>query len=211
MLIDTREAIRGEIKAKTEQAAKSGDELRRRERTRQLTPEALEIVREQVGKPVSRLVLTGLVRLGDFVLTALVGAAVYFSYVVAPSGMPWLHGLALVVIPAMAVIALQALNAYRVNQFRNIARQSIRIGAGWTAVFLAAFAIAFFAKAGAEFSRVWLGGWYFGGLTALVLSRVVLHGLVRKWTAEGRLQQRAAIIGGGEAAAELIQQIEASD
>jgi Undecaprenyl-phosphate glucose phosphotransferase len=46
---------------------------------------------------------------------------------------------------------------------------------------------------------VWLAGFYGVGLVALVGSRMCLYGLVRHWTAEGRLDRRAVIVGGGDA------------
>ncbi|HOV04809.1 MAG TPA: undecaprenyl-phosphate glucose phosphotransferase [Kaistiaceae bacterium] len=209
MLIDTKEAFRNELRSGT--AATPQEEVRRRERTRPLGPKALEIIREPVGEPVSRVVLTGMVRIGDFVLTALVGALVYGVYLYGSLGFDGLYMALLLAAPATTVLLLQALNAYRVNQFRSIARQSARIAAAWTGVFGLVLTTLFFLKAGAEVSRLWLGVWYVAGLAALVGARVGLYGLVRGWTQAGRLQQRAAIVGGGEAAEKLIADLEASN
>ena len=59
-------------------------------------------------------------------------------------------------------------------------------------------AVAFFAKFEGVFSRVWLAGSYVVGLVALIGFRVVLWGVVRHWTREGRLDRRAVVVGGGE-------------
>jgi Undecaprenyl-phosphate glucose phosphotransferase len=64
-------------------------------------------------------------------------------------------------------------------------------------VFLIAIGVSFFAKAGDQFSRVWLGSFYVVGLAALLMFRKGLFLLVRRWTREGRLTRRTAIVGGG--------------
>ena len=64
-------------------------------------------------------------------------------------------------------------------------------------VFLIAISASFFAKAGDQFSRVWLGSFYVVGLMTLLAFRKGLFVLVRRWTREGRLTRRTAIVGGG--------------
>lgn len=65
--------------------------------------------------------------------------------------------------------------------------------------------ILFFTKSGSEFSRVWFGSWYAGGLVFFSLERMWLARLVRRWTLSGRLERRAVIVGGGDAGADLIR------
>jgi len=64
--------------------------------------------------------------------------------------------------------------------------------------------VSFFAKSGDQFSRVWLGSFYVIGLVGLLAFRRTLFVMVRRWTAEGRLARRTAIVGGGEAGKALI-------
>jgi exopolysaccharide biosynthesis polyprenyl glycosylphosphotransferase len=72
-------------------------------------------------------------------------------------------------------------------------------------VFLILIGVSFFAKAGDLFSRVWLGSFYVIGLLALLAFRRALFIVVRRWTKEGRLTRRTAIVGGGEAGEALAQ------
>src|SRR5690606_30153396 len=65
-------------------------------------------------------------------------------------------------------------------------------------------------KAGDLFSRVWLISWYLSGAVLLVGFRIALRGLVRHWTAQGRLRRRTVIVGGGKDAEVLIEQIRES-
>ena len=61
-------------------------------------------------------------------------------------------------------------------------------------VFLVVISVSFFAKAGDQFSRVWLGSFYVIGLVSLLVFRRALFVLVRRWTREGRLTRRTAIV-----------------
>ena len=71
-------------------------------------------------------------------------------------------------------------------------------------VFLIVIGVSFFAKAGDLFSRVWLGSFYVVGLIALLAFRRTLFLMVRRWTREGRLTRRTAIVGGGELGEALV-------
>ena len=71
-----------------------------------------------------------------------------------------------------------------------------------------AIGIAFFAKLGEAFSRVWLAGWYGFGLSAILMERFVLSAIVTHLTKLGRFDRRTAIVGGGDPAAEMIRALE---
>src|SRR5258708_3852583 len=74
----------------------------------------------------------------------------------------------------------------------------------------AAMAVAvFLGKIGDTFSRVWFAAWYFSGLAGFFLFRTGLSAAVRRWTAEGLLERRAVIVGGGRSAELLIRALEA--
>ena len=68
--------------------------------------------------------------------------------------------------------------------------------------------MSFFAKAGDQFSRVWLGSFYVIGLRgAAGVPPRRCSSLVRRWTREGRLTRRTAIVGGGAAGEALVAAI----
>ena len=56
-----------------------------------------------------------------------------------------------------------------------------RMISAWAFVFLLFIGVSFFAKLGGEVSRLWLGGFFLVGLTALVGERLFL----RAWCAAG--------------------------
>src|SRR6185503_1406723 len=98
---------------------------------------------------------------------------------------------------------------YQVEAFRGHEKQYFRLASAWSVVFLLVIGISFFAKAGDQFSRVWLGSFYVIGLIALLAFRRGLFILVRRWTQEGRLTRRTAVVGGGEAGEALVTEIRA--
>ncbi|MBX6425642.1 MAG: undecaprenyl-phosphate glucose phosphotransferase [Variibacter sp.] len=145
----------------------------------------------------------------EFGLTALVGLAVYFGYVFPTNGFDAYYLAAIGFITVMAVLAFQAADIYHVPAFRMTATQCVRLVPAWTIVFFVAMAIAFFAKFEGMFSRVWLAGYWGGGLAVLLAFRLGLSALVRHWTREGRLERRAVIVGGGDAGEALVRSLAA--
>jgi Undecaprenyl-phosphate glucose phosphotransferase len=102
------------------------------------------------------------------------------------------------------VVAVQFAHAYTLHSFRRGLRDIGRIALGWSAV-LALFAVvAFLTKSGAEYSRLFVATWYVAGIAVFAGIRFPLARLVRAWTERGRFQRHAVIVGGGQAAAELI-------
>ncbi|MGA8172852.1 MAG: exopolysaccharide biosynthesis polyprenyl glycosylphosphotransferase, partial [Methylocystis sp.] len=163
------------------------------------------------NKSYSPIVLGGLVQVIEFLLLASVGFAVHEVHV-API---WGRDVAyFVVIPTMALLAvfsLHVLGLHHVAALRAPAIHGLKILGGWTLVFVGALALLFFLKLDAQFSRVWLAGWYFFGLAALMLERFLLAAAVRGLTRQGKLDRRTAIVGGGRAAEPVLRALAAQD
>jgi Undecaprenyl-phosphate glucose phosphotransferase len=178
-------------------------------RPRELSAEAQKVAAEPLVTAYSPIVLAGFVRMLDAGFIAALGVAIHLLYVFPTYGFEWYYLGANGGIAALAVIAFQAADIYDVHAFRSPVRQITRLGVAWTIVFLIAMAVAFFAKFEGMFSRVWLAGLYLIGLVGLIGLRLVLAGVVRHWTREGRLDRRAVVVGGGEAGESLIEAIKA--
>jgi len=170
-----------------------------------LSPEALAVASRPMAPPVSPIVLAGAVRIIEFVLVVVIGMAMFGAYL--PLEEVWKYLVATAGIATLATLAFQTADIYQVQAFRGYEKQYMRLASAWSVVFLIAIGASFFAKAGDLFSRVWLGTFYVGGLTALVLSRKTLFYLVRRWTREGRLTRRTVIVGGGEPGARVIEEL----
>ncbi len=76
-------------------------------------------------------------------------------------------------------------------------------------VFLLAITATFFAKAGDQYSRLWLGSFYVLGLLVLLAFRRTVFLLVRHWTRQGRLDRRTVVVGADERGDALIRALAA--
>ena len=158
---------------------------------------------------LSPIVLAGLVRFIEVTLVVLLGFAVYACYVVPAHGFHWHYFAAIFGIALLAMFAFQVADIYQVQAFRGHEKQYMRLASAWSVVFLIAISVSFFAKAGDQFSRVWLGMFYVLGLFALIGFRRGLFLLVRRWTREGRLDRRTVVVGADTNGESLIRSLAA--
>jgi Undecaprenyl-phosphate glucose phosphotransferase len=177
----------------------------------QLSAMALKAAAQPFRAGYSPIVVAGTVRLIEIALVALVGFAVYLAYVVPSDGFgfAWRYAGAIAGIALMAMLAFQAADIYQIQAFRGHEKQYMRLASAWSVVFLIAISVSFFAKAGDQFSRAWLGGFYVLGLGTLIGFRRALFLLVRRWTREGRLDRRTVVVGADKNGESLISSLAA--
>ena len=161
------------------------------------------------------IVVTGTIRVAEFVIVACLGYGIFAAYLGGPSAYEGytgyaLYGFAIITASAASVLSFQAFHLYDLSVLSSITRQLARIAAAWTLVFAMLTAIAFFMKLGIEYSRIWIASWYLIGLFTLTFFRAVLAAKIKSWAREGRLNRRAVIVGGGQPAYDLIKALEAS-
>jgi len=183
----------------------------RQERRKRLSPAALAVANQKVRDAYSRVVITGAVRVADFLLLGAVGLAIYLAYVMPIDGFDWGYVWAILSVAAVAVISFQAAEIYDVQVFRGPLQQMTRIASSWAFVFLLFIGASFFAKLGDAVSRVWLSAFFFVGLAALIVERLAVRALVRRWVREGRLDRRTIVVGADENGENLIHALEAQD
>jgi Undecaprenyl-phosphate glucose phosphotransferase len=176
----------------------------REETRRSLSPAALAVASAPVAPAYSPIVLAGIVRVVEFGLIVAIGAVIYALYLLPDDGFQWHYAAATVAIAAFSILAFQTADIYQVQAFRGHEKQYMRLASAWSIVFLIVIGASFFAKAGEQFSRVWLGSFYTFGLAALIISRRILFVLVRRWTEQGHLTLRTVVVGGGDAGAAVI-------
>jgi Undecaprenyl-phosphate glucose phosphotransferase len=181
------------------------------ERRRRLTPAALAVSNQKVGRAYSPIVIAGAVRAIDFAMLSAIGVALYFGYVVPISGFSWGFLAAIYGIAATAVICFQAADIYQVQLFRGHLRQMTGMISSWAFVFLLFVGASFIVKLGSEISRVWLTAFFLAGLAALLAQRLFLRSLVRNWARQGRLDRRTIIVGADENGEELVRALEIQD
>src|SRR5512140_968401 len=151
-----------------------------------LSPRALALASKPAAAPISPIVLAGTVRMAELALIVLLGLAIFAAYPPL-HGLFWLYAIAICVIAGVAMLAFQIADIYQVQAFRGHEKQYMRLASAWSMVFLLVIGLSFFAKAAQEFSRVWLGSFYFAGLIALLIERKIWFYAVRHWTRQGRL------------------------
>ncbi|MBX9930984.1 MAG: undecaprenyl-phosphate glucose phosphotransferase [Methylobacterium sp.] len=157
---------------------------------------------------VSTVVLTGTVRLVEFALVVAVGAVVFSLQPdrIGPFGLR--YPVAILGTACLVVGLFQASATYRIAAFRGFFRTLPRLVGAWCLAFLLVAAIFVFAKVSDLYSRVWLAGFFAGGLGSILIARFVLSRLVGAQMRAGRFDRRTAIVGGGPLAETLIRSLE---
>lgn len=172
-----------------------------------LSETALEIARYYVDRPISGRMVSGILQLVETLAVAALGLAVS---TVVTGGIDWRYLMPVICGSLGAMVLINAAGGYSLATFRSFIAQAGRIFGAWTLVFVG-FALAlFFFKIGSGYSRHWFTLWFGAGLAFYLSSRMVMTHLVQRWHADGRLQRRAVLVGGGEVMAELIRGLEAS-
>ena len=97
------------------------------------------------------------------------------------------------------------LDLYSMASLANLQRQIGRIILGWTAVMALLLLAAFAGKVSSNFSRVWTILWYVSALVGFFGIRLIVHEIIRRWSASGRLVREIAIYGAGPQGRRLIE------
>jgi Undecaprenyl-phosphate glucose phosphotransferase len=181
------------------------------ERRRRLSQAALAVTNQKVRRAYSPIVITGVVRVADFVLLSFIGVALYLGYMAPLAGFYWEYVAAIFGMTVTAVICFQASDIYDVQIFRGQLRQMTRMISSWAFVFLLFIGASFFAKLGNEISRLWLSAFFFIGLATLVGERLFLRALVRQWARQGRLDRRTIVVGSDQNGETLIEALKLQD
>ena len=153
---------------------------------------------------ISPIVISGAVRILEFIVVCLTGAAIAWVYLpVEVSARP--YWVALPGAAALTLVAFRLLDIDQPGALRNFVGSAWKVVAGFALVFLVLFALVFFLKFEGAFSRVVFAAWFVFGLAALLALRFVVHLAVKAMTARGLLDRRAAIVGGGATAEALLE------
>ncbi|MEC9343270.1 MAG: undecaprenyl-phosphate glucose phosphotransferase [Pseudomonadota bacterium] len=185
------------------------DQDRREMRAVQLNEMARQVAELFSSDSVSPFLISGLVRIGEFLGLAAIAIAIKYFYLGEGSEPLVLYAAAVTLGTALTLTFVQAIDGYQISTLRLFVNQFSKAAAGFTLAMVVLVIIGFFAKISVEYSRLWFASWYVLGLGFLFAYRGCVAIYVRRAIASGRLERRAVIVGGGEPAAELIRSLEA--
>jgi len=172
-----------------------------------LSDMAREVASHFSDRPISPSLLIGGLRLIDCGM--IFGTGCVLAVLHTPMLFNWTYVSLSLTGGVMDVLFNQAADSYQVATLRSRFSQIARVFSAWTIVLITMAALLFFLREPDANSAGWLASWAIAGFGMTAMTRIIAAGLVNRWIDEGRLERRAVIVGGGNAAAELIQSLEA--
>ena len=201
------------IKDEIHEETGDSDEVRLVEETSvpKLKPEAIAELRKTSPDRIPDALFLGIFRFLDFLFITMAGLLIYQIYLSQSEvEMMRVYGLVAAGGAIITVALFQKMKLYSIRALQSFARSSGKAVLALGLVVVILTALAFFFKAGLDFSRLSLVLWFAASTGYLVISRIIGALLVRKWTRDGRLIRRAVIVGGGPRAEKLIDALEKS-
>jgi Undecaprenyl-phosphate glucose phosphotransferase len=164
--------------------------------------------KKQSDRPVSLVIVGGLLRALDLVLIGLSAVLVHWAYIPADLQL-WHYYYGATVLAILVAGALFHWNGlYRLQGVTAAHMKLGKLAGSWGIVILALIVAGFLLKVSSEFSRAWLAIWGFVALGAMAGARGALCLQARRWVAAGRLSRNVAVVGGGEHGERLIAALE---
>jgi Undecaprenyl-phosphate glucose phosphotransferase len=180
-----------------------------RQPRRELNDMARQIASQYRRDGLSPVMVSGVLRIIEFVLLGAVGFLIHALYVGKGPWLAWEYPAVILSGALLSVLFLNMADAYQFRILSRPARNLHRVLIAWTAALGALATAGFLLKWSEDFSRVWFGTWFIAGFAALVVLRLVVAQLVKRWARNGIIERRAVIVGGGQGAETLIRSVEA--
>ena len=166
----------------------------------ELSSLATEIAARPVEPAYSASVIAGLAQASEAVVLALVGFALYFAI----GGDPMVHVLTTLGVIAVTEVIATYMRIHRIAAYRSGIKQLWRTALAWSVAVTMLYGTTMLLDGSGLINRAWIIAWWGLGTLALLLFRLVLGALIRRWTTEGKLRRRTVIVGGGKDAEALI-------
>ncbi|MEZ5872647.1 MAG: undecaprenyl-phosphate glucose phosphotransferase [Nitratireductor sp.] len=185
-----------------------GDEKISEKRAVELNELAKQVAELFSSDAVSPFLISGMVRIIEFIGLLAISLGVSFLYLPADERFSLIYVGASFLGAILAVCFTQAIDGYQISSLRSFANQISKVVTGFTLALVMLVVVGFFSKTSIGYSRFWFAGWFGVGVMFLVFFRATVSIYVKRAIADGRLERRAVIVGGGEPAAELIRSLE---
>ncbi|MCO4319649.1 undecaprenyl-phosphate glucose phosphotransferase [Phyllobacterium sp. 21LDTY02-6] len=166
-------------------------------------------IASQYARPTnSPVMISGIMRIIEFLIIATSGIAVFMIYVGLSPYSVFHYLLAIVLTALAAVFLLELADSYQLATMRDPFSKIGRLLLVYSGTFALMSLAAFFLKISEDYSRVWFGAWYASGLVLFLVFRIIMSRLIRRWARNGKMERRAVIVGGGKPAEDLVRSIE---
>ncbi|MCO5158946.1 MAG: undecaprenyl-phosphate glucose phosphotransferase [Aquamicrobium sp.] len=176
--------------------------------TGELNAMARQIAAQYRHDTLSPAMVSGIMRLVEFAALMVSGYAIGFAYLGLHVVTDWHYPILILIASSLAVILLELTDAYQIARLYSPLRTAAIVLPVWIGALALTALGGFFLKVSDEFSRFWAGAWFLAGFALLAVLRLIVAHLLRRWARDGRMERRAVIVGGGQAAEKLIRSIE---
>nr|WP_321444827.1 undecaprenyl-phosphate glucose phosphotransferase [uncultured Cohaesibacter sp.] len=174
----------------------------------QISDLAREVAAEFSKTTYSPMMVRGLVQASDFLIVLTMGLVAYSIVGGAHFAGYELPLVFSAIGAALFMLFMLSAGGYNVHEMNSLAPHLGKVIGSMTMLVVLFLLVSFLAGTSLESNRAWLGTWFTLGLAVLCSMRAVETLFIRRWQADGRLERRAVIVGGGKPAAEIIESLE---
>ena len=169
---------------------------------------ALQVASQYRRDTMSPVMVSGVLRLAEFGVVAACGFVLFAVYVGFATHLVWQYPILILGASLTTVLLLELADCYQVSALLRPLTHLGRLAGVWIGTFALMALGGFLLKNSADFSRLWFGGWFVSGFMLLFGLRLILARMIRRWARNGKMERRAVIVGGGQAAEALIRSVE---
>jgi len=180
------------------------------ERSVELNELATQVAEQFGTDSINPFLVTGFLRVFEFFAISTIGIILFFGFDNPEFLIHWKYLIASFAGGIFATAFTQGVDGYLVTSLRRFTTSFLKSITGLTMTMFIVLAGLFFIDSIQITTLYALITWYVAGASALFITRYVLSVWVSGLLKDGRLERRAVIVGGGSAAAELINSMEAN-
>jgi putative colanic acid biosynthesis UDP-glucose lipid carrier transferase len=146
------------------------------------------------------------IQLSDWLVIGCTGWLAHWAYL-GTSEISDAYKAALMVGILLSSLVFSKLNVYRAWRGVSMLEEFRLLAVAWSIVVLSMIVLAFLAKMGASYSRVWGALWAVSACMGLVASRILLRYLLRRLRARGLNLRQIVLVGAGDLGREVARRI----
>lgn len=181
-----------------------------KERSVELNELAAQVAEQFSQKSISSFLISGLLRLMDFLSLTMVAILTLMFHLLPVEPMSNWH-IAFAFLAAIITTGfIQALDGYLTTTLRQFSNSFFKSLTAFSMAFLVTMMLMFLSHVLTGKMAYWIGMWFGYSVVYLGISRAIVGAIVTKLMNDGRLERRAIIIGGGQTASDLIHSMEAN-